>query len=436
MASRVDATAASSRARPWAVTVELYPAALVGIRLAREQLLTNESVDQTRCAGQPDAQVVRQTGQVDVRVAADEQQRAQLGHCQRRCRRGAHLAPNGAHDERHDINDRCGDVGRTQDRNYARRIVRIANYNDDDCCRSNRRIQSRLAGGPSGARGRRLKSEPFGGDPSRQAVRLLAEEGRSPVFVGRFARSTGSGGRLRGGGGEGGIRTLDGLPHTAFPVPRPRPLGDLSAGDDGPDQWEMAERVGFEPTVLSHTAFRERHLQPLGHLSAARGYQAARGWACARGQARAAGARKGGRAPSRISVASRCMIPDTTSSRRGSALPDASCTTEPAAPATRIGHREDEPVDVRLEQRADAHRAWLDGREYDDAAKIGATQAAGCLAHDHHHGMGRWITGACRPGCGRARPSLRRAPRRRRRRLHRPRAPRAPRYNAALMYSS
>src|SRR5689334_796387 len=30
----------------------------------------------------------------------------------------------------------------------------------------------------------------------------------------------------------------------------------------------MAERVGFEPTVLSHTAFRERHHQPLGHLSA------------------------------------------------------------------------------------------------------------------------------------------------------------------------
>src|SRR3990172_11262575 len=31
----------------------------------------------------------------------------------------------------------------------------------------------------------------------------------------------------------------------------------------------VAERVGFEPTVLSHTAFRERHLQPLGHLSVA-----------------------------------------------------------------------------------------------------------------------------------------------------------------------
>jgi hypothetical protein len=29
----------------------------------------------------------------------------------------------------------------------------------------------------------------------------------------------------------------------------------------------MAERAGFEPAVLSHTAFRERHLKPLGHLS-------------------------------------------------------------------------------------------------------------------------------------------------------------------------
>ena len=122
------------------------------------------------------------------------------------------------------------------------------------------------------------------------------------------ARSNGSG---RGSitrpgvtGGEGGIRTLDGLPHTAFPVRRPRPLGDLSAsasysarlacraegGGEHPSERTsmvrergrgadnarigrppcayMAERVGFEPTVLAHTAFRERHLQPLGHLSA------------------------------------------------------------------------------------------------------------------------------------------------------------------------
>jgi hypothetical protein len=32
----------------------------------------------------------------------------------------------------------------------------------------------------------------------------------------------------------------------------------------------MAERGGFEPPVAcDHTAFRERHLKPLGHLSAA-----------------------------------------------------------------------------------------------------------------------------------------------------------------------
>src|SRR3954453_17253339 len=33
-------------------------------------------------------------------------------------------------------------------------------------------------------------------------------------------------------------------------------------------RWKVAERAGFEPAVLSHTAFRERHHQPLGHLSA------------------------------------------------------------------------------------------------------------------------------------------------------------------------
>ena len=157
------------------------------------------------------------------------------------------------------------------------------------------------------------------------------------------------------GGGEGGIRTRDALPRTAFPVRRHSPLGDLSARRDcgadvtSADQGRhvagavdrlragrirthvpcrplfgaarvdrpeprqarevrvteafrahcsrdvvrtsderversreqradggrpvrsgcaMAERVGFEPTLLSQTAFRERHHQPLGHLSA------------------------------------------------------------------------------------------------------------------------------------------------------------------------
>ena len=89
-------------------------------------------------------------------------------------------------------------------------------------------------------------------------------------------------------GGEGGIRTRDRLPCTAFPVRRPRPLGDLSTGQStgtlsdeprlahrGPRRSSatplarglLAERAGFEPAVLSHTAFRERHHQPLGHLS-------------------------------------------------------------------------------------------------------------------------------------------------------------------------
>jgi hypothetical protein len=37
-----------------------------------------------------------------------------------------------------------------------------------------------------------------------------------------------------GGGGEGGIRTRDGLPRTAFPVRRHSPLGDLSPDTCGP----------------------------------------------------------------------------------------------------------------------------------------------------------------------------------------------------------
>ncbi len=44
---------------------------------------------------------------------------------------------------------------------------------------------------------------------------------------------------------------------------RPFPVGAYSGYTAS-----VAERVGFEPTVAQHhTAFRERHLQPLGHLS-------------------------------------------------------------------------------------------------------------------------------------------------------------------------
>src|SRR5687767_5927848 len=44
--------------------------------------------------------------------------------------------------------------------------------------------------------------------------------------------------------------------------------GTANARMGRPEGSRLAERVGFEPTLLSQTAFRERHHQPLGHLSA------------------------------------------------------------------------------------------------------------------------------------------------------------------------
>ena len=53
-----------------------------------------------------------------------------------------------------------------------------------------------------------------------------------------------------------------------------RALGQAMRPFQLSDPRQRAERVGFEPTVAHHhTAFRERHLQPLGHLSSARVYQ-------------------------------------------------------------------------------------------------------------------------------------------------------------------
>ncbi len=74
-------------------------------------------------------------------------------------------------------------------------------------------------------------------------LRIQGTASSPPSTTGRDGRSGGWIGQLVGGG-EGGIRTLDGLPRTAFPVPRHRPLGDLSTGCG------VAEREGFEPSVL------------------------------------------------------------------------------------------------------------------------------------------------------------------------------------------
>src|SRR5579885_3786874 len=85
--------------------------------------------------------------------------------------------------------------------------------------------------------------------------------------------------RLSGGGGirtHGAHRTRDfqsrPLGHYGTP---PEPYHSQEAGNGtGTSRacyphWpgHRAERVGFEPTRLSPTAFRERHHQPLGHLS-------------------------------------------------------------------------------------------------------------------------------------------------------------------------
>ena len=62
------------------------------------------------------------------------------------------------------------------------------------------------------------------------------------------------------GGGEGGIRTHDELPHTAFPVRRPRPLGDLSGmararARHGPGRRRDG---GGEGGIRTHGAFAHR----------------------------------------------------------------------------------------------------------------------------------------------------------------------------------
>src|SRR6476620_9716683 len=87
----------------------------------------------------------------------------------------------------------------------------------------------------------------------------------------------------------------------------------------------MAERAGFEPAVLSHTAFRERHHQPLGHLSAGEDTKRAP-------DGRLAGAQPVASGVNRASASSRRM-PLTTLIRRGRLGCWASWMTVPAAPS-------------------------------------------------------------------------------------------------------
>src|SRR6185312_2107451 len=96
------------------------------------------------------------------------------------------------------------------------------------------------------------------------------------MTLGRFVMQPGQGGVAAAGGGappcdpagvggEGGIRTRDGLPRTAFPVRRHSPLGDLSSGSiivRATTFRRMAVPGKAEPsTVASAPKVRERGAQ-------------------------------------------------------------------------------------------------------------------------------------------------------------------------------
>src|SRR3972149_9140545 len=77
------------------------------------------------------------------------------------------------------------------------------------------------------------------------------------------------------GGGDGLILTRDGLPHTAFPVRRPRPLGDLSAG--GPADGEGWRGGGdSNPRCLRTPLFESG---TINHSDTSPWERIAKGWA-------------------------------------------------------------------------------------------------------------------------------------------------------------
>ena len=181
----------------------------------------------------------------------------------------------------------------------------------------------------------------------------------------------------------------------------------------------VAERAGFEPAVLSHTAFRERHHQPLGHLSAGEDTKASS--VGRRPGARAAVRRVSARAAANSSSASSRRMPLTILIRRGRPGCWASWMTVPAAPSRVVRGGEDERLDVALEQRADAHRARLQGREDRRVGEPVACRACGPPRAGRRRPRGRSGRPSPGPDRGPARPS----PRRRRRRRRSGRSPRA-----------
>ncbi len=156
-----------------------------------------------------------------------------------------------------------------------------------------------------------------------------------------------------------------------------------------PRRERLAERAGFEPAVLSHTAFRERHHQPLGHLSAR---EDSRGF-------------RPGSEPTALADA--CGGEQLL----GFVTADAADDPESTAQGRVIGELEDraggaiaiirggiyESLDVTAQHRADAHRARLDGREDGHVLESRRSQPSGRLAQCDDHGVGGGVTSLDNP---------------------------------------
>ena len=150
---------------------------------------------------------------------------------------------------------------------------------------------------------------------------------------------------------------------------------------------DVAERVGFEPTVLSHTAFRERHHQPLGHLSAREDTSELR-------STRARRSRVGSRASERRSVELLDLVAadaadDLDAAPERGVLGELEHRAGGAVGAIRDGV--DERLDVGREERADAHRAGLHRAEDGDVPEPILADAPRRLADRDDDGVGRRI---------------------------------------------
>ena len=178
----------------------------------------------------------------------------------------------------------------------------------------------------------------------------------------------------------------------------------------------MAERAGFEPAVLSHTAFRERHHQPLGHLSAESIAKEPVGPAC--GEPSGASRRRHGagevRAEARPPPGRGCRTrPAAGSDRR----PVRQLDHGTAGAVERVGQGIHDAIRIGCQQRPDAHDARLHDAEHVTPGERRTPQAASRLADGVHHAHARSGRPSSARSAGHGRPSPHRRPRPHRRLL-------------------